>query len=88
MTFDCAPPNACASRKTSLPFSPFSTSSTTKKLPLHSATMSPNTKDEGAGIAPSNRGSWSSFLKVRKKLCPYPISKGRETIELIAHHSR
>ena len=32
--------------------------------------MSLSTKDEGAGVAPSNRGSWATFLKVRNRLSP------------------
>ena len=32
------------------------------------STMSLNTKEEGAGVAPQNKGSWSSFLKVFHQL--------------------
>ena len=32
---------------------------------LHCVGMSVSSKDEGGGVAPQNKGSWSSFLKVR-----------------------
>ena len=28
--------------------------------------MSGSSKDEGAGVAPQNKGSWATFLKVRQ----------------------